>query len=84
MNATNRYHHVAEDLFQFAAITIPTGLVPWLVIVVNNAHSYFIHSHARLNIGPLRRLFSDNRLHRIHHSLDERHRDCNFSTVTPL
>lgn len=92
MNATNSYHHVAEDLFQFAAITVPmsfllgveTGPVPWIVIVLNSAHSYFIHSSTRLNIGPLRYLFSDNRLHRIHHSLEDRHRNRNFSAVTPL
>jgi len=92
MNATNSYHHVAEDLFQFVAITAPmsfllgveTGPVPWIVIVLNSTHAYFIHSSADINIGPLRYLFSDNRLHRVHHSREDRHRDKNFSTVTPL
>ncbi|GEP55633.1 sterol desaturase family protein [Reyranella soli] len=92
MSATNSYHHVFEDLFQFVAVTIPmsfllgvaSGPVPWLVIVVLNTHSYFIHSNARLNIGPLRYVFSDNRVHRIHHSIEERHLNRNFSTTTPL
>lgn len=92
MNATNSYHHVAEDLFQFAAVTLPmsyllgveSGPVPWLVIVVVNTHSYFIHSSANLNIGPLRYLISDNRLHRIHHSMEDRHLNRNFATSTPL
>jgi sterol desaturase/sphingolipid hydroxylase (fatty acid hydroxylase superfamily) len=92
MNATNSYHHVAEDLFQFAAVTIPmsillgvaSGPVPWLVIVVLNTHSYFIHSTTRLNIGPLRYIFTDNRVHRLHHSMEDRHRNRNFSTATPL
>jgi sterol desaturase/sphingolipid hydroxylase (fatty acid hydroxylase superfamily) len=92
MNATNSYHHVAEDLFQFVAVTIPlsfllgveSGPVPWLVIVVLNTHSYFIHSTTRLNIGPLRYVFTDNRVHRIHHSTEDRHLNKNFSTTTPL
>ena len=47
MSATSSYHHVAEDLFQFAAVTMPmaillgvaSGPVPWLVIVLANTHS---------------------------------------------
>src|SRR5437879_4170661 len=72
LNATNSYHHVAEDLFQFVAITIPmsfllgveAGPVPWIAIVVVQTHSYFIHSNTRVNIGPLRSIFSDNYIHR--------------------
>src|SRR5476651_2052325 len=64
MSAINSYHHVAEDLFQYVAVTVPlalllgfaSGAVPWLLIVVLNSHTYFIHSSARLNIGPLRYL----------------------------
>jgi sterol desaturase/sphingolipid hydroxylase (fatty acid hydroxylase superfamily) len=45
MYATNSYHHVAEDFFQFVAVTIPmsyllgveAGPVPWLVVVLANA-----------------------------------------------
>jgi sterol desaturase/sphingolipid hydroxylase (fatty acid hydroxylase superfamily) len=92
MSATNSYHHVAEDMFQFACVTVPlsfllgveSGPVPWLVIVTLSTHSYFIHSSANINIGPLRYVFYDNRLHRIHHSLEPRHRNMNFSTRTPL
>jgi sterol desaturase/sphingolipid hydroxylase (fatty acid hydroxylase superfamily) len=92
MSATSSYHHVAEDLFQFAAVTMPmavllgvaAGPVPWLVIVLANTHSYFIHSSARLNIGPLRYLLCDNRFHRIHHSREQHHIDHNFATSTPL
>lgn len=92
MNATNSYHHFTEDFFQFVAITVPmsvllgveAGPVPWLVIVVNAAHATFIHSSARINIGPLRYIFSDNLIHRIHHSVESHHRDRNFGAVTPI
>lgn len=92
MSATCSYHHVAEDLFQYVAVTLPltfllgvaTGPVPWLMIVVLNTQSYFIHSSARFNVGPLRYLLMDNRLHRIHHSRETRHINHNFATRTPL
>lgn len=92
MSATNSYHHVAEDLFQFVWITIPlsvllgveSGPVPWIVIVVLNTHSYFLHSSANINIGPLRYIFSDNRIHRVHHSVEGRHLNRNFATSTPI
>jgi sterol desaturase/sphingolipid hydroxylase (fatty acid hydroxylase superfamily) len=92
MSATASYHHFAEDLFQFVAVTLPTafllsvvqGPVPWLVIVAVNTHTYFIHSSARFNIGPLRYVICDNRYHRIHHSVEPRHINHNFATSTPL
>lgn len=92
LSATSSYHHVAEDLFQFAAVTMPmaillgvaSGPVPWLVIVLANTHSYFIHSSAKLNIGPLRYLLCDNRFHRLHHSREPEHLNHNFATTTPL
>lgn len=92
MSATTSYHHVAEDLFQFAAVTLPmavllgveSGPVPWLVLVLAGTHGFYIHCSARLDIGPLRYLLCDNRFHRIHHSREARHRDRNFGTTTPL
>jgi sterol desaturase/sphingolipid hydroxylase (fatty acid hydroxylase superfamily) len=92
MSATNGYHHIAEDLFQFTAVTVPmafllgvaTGPVPWIVLTIASTHAYFIHSSANINIGPFRYILGDNRYHRIHHSLEERHFDRNFATLTPL
>lgn len=92
MSAINSYHHVTEDLFQYVGVTLPlafllgvaAGPVPWLLIVVFNTHTYFIHSSTRLNLGPLRYLISDNRLHRVHHSREPEHYNRNFGTTTPL
>jgi sterol desaturase/sphingolipid hydroxylase (fatty acid hydroxylase superfamily) len=92
LSATASYHHVAEDLFQFAAVTMPmtillgvqSGPVPWLVLVLAGTHGYFIHSSANIGIGPLRCLLCDNRFHRIHHSRQPEHRNRNFGTTTPL
>ena len=53
------------------------GLFLWLHIV-------WIHSPTRVSFGPLRALLVDNRYHRIHHSLEERHFDKNFGAFTTL
>ena len=92
MSAINSYHHVTEDFFQYVGVTLPlafllgvaAGPVPWLLIVLFNTHTYFTHSSTRINIGPLRYVFTDNRLHRIHHSRELRHMNRNFGTTTPL
>jgi sterol desaturase/sphingolipid hydroxylase (fatty acid hydroxylase superfamily) len=92
MSATNGYHHFAEDLFQFTAVTVPmafllgvaTGPVPWIVLTIASTHAYFIHSSANINLGPFRYILGDNRFHRLHHSLEEKHFDRNFATLTPL
>jgi sterol desaturase/sphingolipid hydroxylase (fatty acid hydroxylase superfamily) len=92
LSVTSSYHHVAEDFFQFVAVTLPmaflldvlSGPVPWLVIVGVNTYFYFIHSSTRIDIGPLRYVVGDNRFHRIHHSVEPRHFNRNFGTVTPL
>ena len=61
-----------------ASTAVPLiGLVMWLQIV-------WIHSPTRANLGPLRAWFVDNRYHRIHHSLEERHFDRNFGAFTTL
>lgn len=92
MSAANSYHHFTEELFQFVAVTIPvsflfgveSGPVPWILLTVVGTHALFIHSSANIDIGPLRYVIGDNRFHRIHHSLEERHFNRNFGTSTPL
>ena len=92
MSATNGYHHFAEDLFQFTAVTVPmafllgvaTVALPVIVLTIASTHAYFIHSSANINLGPFRYILGDNRFHRLHHSLEEKHFDRNFATLTPL
>lgn len=91
MSAVNSYHHISETVIGLILLTIPTtfiladpgpalpfaGLVLWLHIV-------WIHSPTRFDFGPFRAVFCDNRFHRIHHSLEERHFDKNFGAFTTL
>jgi sterol desaturase/sphingolipid hydroxylase (fatty acid hydroxylase superfamily) len=91
LNAVNSYHHVTEALMSLLLYAVPTSLIVsdaatavpliglffWFQIV-------WIHSPTRFSLGPLRAWFVDNRYHRIHHSLEERHFDRNFGAFTTL
>jgi sterol desaturase/sphingolipid hydroxylase (fatty acid hydroxylase superfamily) len=91
MNAVNSYHHASEAVVSLLLYTIPTSLIvsdlgpglPFVSLAIW-LHIVWIHSPTRANFGPLRALFVDNRFHRIHHSLEERHFDRNFGAFTTL
>jgi sterol desaturase/sphingolipid hydroxylase (fatty acid hydroxylase superfamily) len=91
LNATNAYHHISEPFFQALFILVPTSLIvsdsgpviPVMATIIY-LHASFIHSSTSLHLGPLRCILVDNRFHRIHHSLEERHFDRNFGAMTTL
>lgn len=88
LSAANSYSHPAQFLPMFAIITVPLSLidvgsiaVPALVSTVVFFLQLFIHSPVKLSFGPFRHLFVDPAFHRIHHSMEERHFDRNFSIL---
>lgn len=91
MNAVNSYHHASEAIVSLLLYTVPTSLIvsdlgpglPFVSLFIW-LHIVWIHSPTRANFGPLRALFVDNRFHRLHHSLEERHFDRNFGAFTTL
>lgn len=91
LNAANSYHHVSEPIFQAVFLLLPVSLivtdtgptVPAMLIILH-LQATFIHSPTSINLGPLRVFFCDNRFHRIHHSLEEKHFDKNFGAFTTL
>ncbi len=91
LNAVNSYHHVSEPIFQAIFLVLPASLivadtgstVPAMLIILQLQAS-FIHSPTRIGLGPLRAFFCDNRFHRIHHSLEEKHFDKNFGAFTTI
>lgn len=93
MNAVASYHHISEELFHTALMVAPMALlvspdagpiVPFMA-VFTALRGYYSHSNLRFHVGPvLRRLFCDNRFHRIHHSIEPRHFNLNFCSVCPL
>jgi sterol desaturase/sphingolipid hydroxylase (fatty acid hydroxylase superfamily) len=92
LSALNSYHHVTEDIFQYFFVLVPTalllgvesGYVPAIVLAILRTHTFYIHSSANINIGPLRYVVGDNRFHRLHHSTEPQHFGKNFGTTTPL
>lgn len=92
MSAWNSNHHVTEEIFRIPLIIIPMslliqidhGFVPAIVWLVIGVQGQFVHSHTRFNLGRLRYIVADNRFHRIHHSVEERHFDKNFGSFTSV
>ncbi len=91
LNTVNSYHHVSEPIFQAIFLLLPASLivadvgptVPAMLIFLH-LQATFIHSSTRIDLGPLRLLFCDNKFHRVHHSLEKQHFDKNFGAFTTL
>ncbi|MDF7776002.1 sterol desaturase family protein [Sphingomonas sp. AOB5] len=91
MSAANSYHHISEPVVHTLLYLIPTSLIvsytgpvaPAMTVLLY-LHASYIHSPAAISFGPGRALFVDNRFHRIHHSLDEKHFDHNFGAFTTI
>ncbi len=88
LHAANDLGHPLQNIFNFIFILIPMSLIqidgpetPFVVGAILTLAGYYIHSPVEWNLGPLRRVIVDNRYHRIHHSLEERHFDKNFGIV---
>lgn len=91
LSAVNSYHHLSEAVLPLVLLTLPASLIavdtgPALPFVGLGLwlHIVYIHSPTSVHLGPLRVFFADNRFHRIHHSLEERHFDRNFGAFTTL
>jgi sterol desaturase/sphingolipid hydroxylase (fatty acid hydroxylase superfamily) len=92
MSALNSAHHFTEEIFRIPLVLIPMsllirvdpGFAPAIVWLLIGAQGIFIHSHTRLNLGPLRYVVADNRFHRIHHSLEPQHWNRNFGSFTSV
>lgn len=91
LNAVSAYIHPLDDLIRIGLVTIPSGLLlggaqPVTVTalgLVTVLHGHLNHAATKVSLGPLRRLLTDNRFHRLHHSFAPEHLDCNFgSSVT--
>ena len=91
LHAFNDIGHPVQIFFSLIFITIPMSLfqidgpeTPAAVLFVVSLLSYYIHSPVDVHFGPFRKVLVDNRFHRIHHSLEERHFDKNFGICFSL
>jgi len=86
LHAANDIGHPAQVWTNALFVSIPLSLIqfdgpatPAIILFLVTLLSYYIHSPIDVHFGPLRKVLVDNRFHRIHHSLEERHFDKNFA-----
>ena len=76
--------HPFDDVFTYLINFIPTFMVePGLTTVIGivwirHWHTRFYHANIRTNMGPLRYILVTPQSHRVHHSTQPEHFDCNF------
>jgi sterol desaturase/sphingolipid hydroxylase (fatty acid hydroxylase superfamily) len=86
------YGHMLGPLVQIPFLTLPFVFffgveTPYQVAFLSSftfAWTYFIHSNTTVNFGRLGVLFNDNAHHKMHHSVDPRHANCNFAAAFPV
>ena len=91
LSAVNSYHHISEEAVRAVLTVAPmsfivadtTNVLPILTAVLW-FQSIYIHSTIKYNFGPLRFALLDNCFHRVHHSVEPRHFDCNYGAFTTL
>lgn len=92
LNTLNNFHHFSEELLRYPFVSFPAallmpvdpGLQPMLLVIFLRLQGQLIHTNTRLDLWWLRPILVDNRMHRIHHSMEMRHRDRNFGAFTGL
>ncbi|MCP3724705.1 sterol desaturase family protein [Paraburkholderia sp. CNPSo 3272] len=91
LTAWNCAHHVSEPLIDAVFVAVPlalihfeSGAVPTVALTLIAFQVHLTHSSTRINLGLLRYIVSDGKFHRIHHSMEVRHRGRNFGTFTTL
>lgn len=92
MTAWNSAHHVTEEILRVPFILIPMsllvhldpGFAPPIIWLLLGFHGQYVHSNARIHFGPVRYVIADNRFHRIHHSLEQKHYNKNFGSFSSV
>lgn len=89
--SSNLRHHWLESPLRVFLVAFPVGVlfnqkpvtIAWIVNIAM-LWSFFIHMNIRLRLGPLTGVFAGPQVHRIHHSIERKHTDCNFAAYLPI
>lgn len=91
LHAANSIGHPLQGFIELAMVTIPMSFVkfsgpsvPAIAWSISGVLALYIHCPTKLHLGPLWRFLVDPRFHRIHHSLEPRHFNKNFSVCFSL
>ncbi len=84
---TDFRYHVLEYLVRHTFVVIPFLVlrvdppqIVWFALVAG-WYTRFYHGNIRTNLGPLRYVLVTPQSHRVHHSIEPRHRDTNFGSI---
>ena len=78
-------HFVTKPIVFLPVFMLDLDLEPaFWVALIRDWYSRIYHANLRTNFGPLRHLFVTPQSHRIHHSVDPRHRDRNFGVLLTI
>lgn len=84
---TDLRYHAVEYIIALSIKTIPLAIIgvpPYRILYYGLLHTWFTrlyHSNIRTNFGLMRYVFVTPQSHRIHHSIEARHRDKNFGVL---
>lgn len=92
MNGVNSNHHFTEEIFRIPFIVVPMtffvgvdyGVVPAIIMSIIGLQGRYEHSNTRLHLGWFRYVVSDNRFHRIHHTIHREDWGHNFGSFVPF
>lgn len=83
----NVRYHILEYIVRHTWLVIPFLMlqvdppqIVWFSIIAK-WYTRFYHGNIRTNLGPLRYVLVTPQFHRIHHSVERRHRDTNFGAL---
>ena len=83
--------HWTELCFRNLLIGIPMGVLfkitpveAGVILIFTGQWGYLIHANIRLPLGPLAYVFVGPQEHRIHHSIQEQHKNRNFGAFFPI
>lgn len=87
MGAGAGFHHLLEAPLRALLVGVPAaylfgGGAGYVVAFFVVMHGYYVHTTTRINFGRFSWMICDNRVHRIHHSLEPKHFDKNFGVLT--
>lgn len=89
--STSLRHSWIESPLQSLLISTPVAIVfslddsIWLVFsVVTTLWLLFVHTNIRLHLGVLTPFVGGPQVHRIHHSIEEKHQNKNFAVYFPI
>ena len=89
-STTSVLHYWPVPILQLLLTSVPMGLlfkvppVYFFFATVLSYYAYLIHANVRLGFGRLSWMITSPSYHRLHHSAQPEHFNCNYSSILPI